>query len=648
MFAFFHRFGIKVIISASIVFGSLSTHAQEEESTLKTGGAVIDLFPDSSFRYWERLDGGDISEIWEVTDDGWIHLAKPMGSRGSLLSVEDFGDFEFSFEWKIKAGVNSGVKYRVQPFGARMLGLEYQILDEVSKPSTPLHQSGSIYDLFPASESKPTQEVGQVNHSKIVVRQNHIEHWLNGSLVSQADVGSDSWHQAIGKSKHAERNRFGENLAGRLMITDHKGEIWIRNARLVPYDDGIVLNRHLWNKEKLNRPPNFRWLDERSPIRSLMFESEPYQGKVTETFGFYASPETLSQSQAGSQTKSNQRNSNRRFPAVVLLHGGGGTAFAEWVNLWAQRGYAALAIDLGGDQPSAPSFDPDTGALQAVTNKREIRRTRLGNGGPADDHTAKFDNVGGDRTDDWQYHAVANAMRAHSLLRSFAEVDSKRTAVTGISWGGYLTCLVASVDERFEAAIPVYGCGFLYDGESVQRPLIDRLADVQRAEWIRLYDPSSWLSDCQTPIMFVNGTKDIHYPLPSYARSYQLVGGPLQLQIDPGMGHSHQRGWSPKEIFYFVDQHLQGKDPLPHLDSIELRDSRVSSKWTATIPIGRADLHYTLDDGQYSKRTWHALPAEIQRTTVSADLPEGATAWLLMVTDLRGARVSSGVAFREP
>ena len=74
--------------------------------------------------------------------------------------------------------------------------------------------------------------------------------------------------------------------------------------------------------------------------------------------------------------------------------------------------------------------------------------------------------------------------------------------------------------------MPVYGCGYLHDGESVQRPMIDRLNDGQRDEWIRLHDPSSFLVACRVPMFFVNGTNDKHYPLKSYARSYKLVKGP--------------------------------------------------------------------------------------------------------------------------
>ena len=34
-----------------------------------------------------------------------------------------------------------------------------------------------------------------------------------------------------------------------------------------------------------------------------------------------------------------------KSPAMVLVHGGGGTAFEHWVRLWNDRGYAAIAMD---------------------------------------------------------------------------------------------------------------------------------------------------------------------------------------------------------------------------------------------------------------------------------------------------------------
>jgi dienelactone hydrolase len=212
--------------------------------------------------------------------------------------------------------------------------------------------------------------------------------------------------------------------------------------------------------------PSMKWLRQDQPVHSLTYAGEEYQGKPTQVFAFYASPITLGEAKPG----------EKKFPGVVLIHGGGGTAFAEWAHLWAKRGYAAIAMDLGGSRPPDPVFDEKTGAdLSRQTDSKS--RTRLPDGGPGQGHEEKFDSIGGDTSDDWPYHAVASVMRAHTLLRSFPEVDAESTAVTGISWGGYTTCLVASLDDRFKAAVPVYGCGFLHEGESVQKPSIDKLGD---------------------------------------------------------------------------------------------------------------------------------------------------------------------------
>ncbi|MEM6916735.1 MAG: dienelactone hydrolase family protein, partial [Verrucomicrobiota bacterium] len=187
----------------------------------------------------------------------------------------------------------------------------------------------------------------------------------------------------------------------------------------------------------------------------------------------------------------------QKVPGIVLIHGGGGTAFSDWVWLWAKRGYAAIAMDLSGRRPPAPAFDENEGKLRDTHHSRDDR-VRLEKGGL--DHTPeeKFNSIGGVRDDDWPFHAVANVMKAHTLLRSFPEVDPDKTAVTGISWGGYTTCLAASIDDRFKAAVPVYGCGFLHEGESVQKKSIDSLGD-RLEDWVAAYDPSSHLGKCTVP-----------------------------------------------------------------------------------------------------------------------------------------------------
>lgn len=393
-----------------------------------------------------------------------------------------------------------------------------------------------------------------------------------------------------------------------------------------------------WNLTELKTAPAMRWLDQSGPIHSLVYTGEKFEGRDTEVFAFYATPATV-----GAATTAGQK-----FPGVVLIHGGGGTAFAEWVWLWAQRGYAAIAMDLSGSRPPDPVYDANGDPVPNQAARPETR-TRLPNGGPNHGHPEKFDSIGGDISDDWPYHAAASVIRAHSLLRARPEVLADRTAVTGISWGGYTTCLVASLDDRFRAAVPVYGCGFLFEGESVQKPSIDKLG-ARREAWIQAYDPSSLLGRCRIPIFFVNGTNDVHYPLDSYQKSYDVVPqAAKQMRIEVNMPHGHAPGWAPREIGLFIDAYCRDGQPLAVPGALSRSGDQITLNYVSQVPIRSAALHFTEDQGLRSKRTWQALPAKVEGQLIRAPLPpEGANTWFFSLTDARGALVTSSVQFRLP
>ncbi len=390
-----------------------------------------------------------------------------------------------------------------------------------------------------------------------------------------------------------------------------------------------------WDLDALKKQvPTVNWIDQTKPIHSLTYGGEKYKDQDTEVFAFYASPITLGVAKPGI-----------KFPGIVCIHGGGGTAFAEWVQLWAKRGYAAIAMDLNGSRPPEPDFDANG---IARGNGHKGVRVRLAKGGPGHGHLEKFDSIGGDTSDDWPFHAAASVMRAHTLLRSFPEVDAEHTAVTGISWGGYTTCLVASLDDRFKAAVPVYGCGFLHEGESVQKPSIDKLGD-RKAAWVKAYDPSSLLARCKVPIMFVNGTNDAHYVLDSYMKSYNLVRSEKHLRIQVSMPHGHQPGWAPAEIGLFIDSKCRADHDLPTPGTPEIKENQVEVTCQSITALKSATLNYTTDVGPRSQRKWISLPAIIRGHMIScAKPPSEANTWFINVTDDRGAMVSTSVQFSVP
>jgi len=390
-----------------------------------------------------------------------------------------------------------------------------------------------------------------------------------------------------------------------------------------------------WNLTELKQAPGVRWENQSGAVRSLLYAGEVYSGKPTEVFAFYASPATLGEAAPGT-----------RFPGVVLIHGGGGTAFAEWVYLWAKRGYAAIAMDLAGSRPIDPIYDPVTGVPVPNQTVKMETRIRLPNGGPDQGHVEKFYTIGGDLSDDWPFHAAANVIRAHSLLRSFPEVDPDRTAVTGISWGGYTTCLVASLDDRFKAAVPVYGCGFLFEGESVQKTSIDRLGE-RREAWIKAYDPSSLLTRCRVPILFVNGTNDIHYPLDSYQKSIDVVPGQKQVRIEVAMRHSHPAGWAPEEIGRFIDSFCRAGPALPVPGDLTVNADSVRLAYSSAVTVASAHLHYTTDSGLRSKRVWQTIPAQVgARVIIAPRPPADANTWFIALTDAQGGMTTTAVQFQ--
>jgi hypothetical protein len=135
-----------------------------------------------------------------------------------------------------------------------------------------------------------------------------------------------------------------------------------------------------WDTRKLFSEDKYRQISKEGNIQSISFQNEPYLGKPTEVFAWLGIPESPA----------------KRVPGMVLIHGGGGKAFRQWVEMWVRRGYAAIAMDLSG---------------------RDAEGNRLPDGGPEQDHPAKFSTTA-KWEDLWTYHAMAAVIRSNSILRA--------------------------------------------------------------------------------------------------------------------------------------------------------------------------------------------------------------------------------------
>ena len=114
------------------------------------------------------------------------------------------------------------------------MGFEYQILDDDRHPDASIesHRAGALYDLIAPDARKQLRPVGDWNHSRIVFRGAHGEHWLNGEKVVEYDLNTARMDSLLAASKYAPHEWFGQRREGHVVLQDHGDDVWFRNLKL--------------------------------------------------------------------------------------------------------------------------------------------------------------------------------------------------------------------------------------------------------------------------------------------------------------------------------------------------------------------------------------------------------------------------------
>lgn len=378
----------------------------------------------------------------------------------------------------------------------------------------------------------------------------------------------------------------------------------------------------VWDLNALTKAPSYTIIsDDTASVKEILYDGEGYGAlPKTQVFAYYATPGTLA----------HRPDTPKSLPAIVFVHGGGGRAFREFAKLWAARGYAVIAMDLAG---------------------RGKDGQRLPLGGPDQDPVKKFTSIDSPLNQQWAYHAVANVALAHSLIRSFPEVDTARTAITGISWGGFLTCISAGIDPRYKAAAPVYGCGFYFDTVGMNyRANLNKLSPSSAKRWVEQYDPANFLRYSKAKFLWVTGAKDHHFNPSMYARSYGEVLPLSSFSLRADMPHGHNEGATPPEIATFMNHWLQYQPvEIPRIHRLKTsRSGAFEARTTAASPIASASVSYTQDDFQpFEKRTWKTVQVTCEKGKIKGQLPSSATIWMLQIKDSAGLLGSTPYQFTK-
>jgi dienelactone hydrolase len=355
-------------------------------------------------------------------------------------------------------------------------------------------------------------------------------------------------------------------------------------------------------------------------LRGVFFESVPFRGSPTRVFAWIGVPPGA--------------DAARPVPGMVLIHGGGGSAFARWVRWWNRRGYAAIAMDTCGAMPL-----PNTGIAGSADWPRHSFSGPRGWGG--------FDQGDWPPTDQWSFHAAAAIVKAHTLLAAQPGVDPGRIGVTGVSWGGFLTSLAAGLDPRFRCAMPVYGCGFIHAASCwMDNAEFTKLAPAARRFWIENWEPSVLLPRAACPMLWLNGTNDFAYYPPVWQRSASATRGPRLMCLKLRYPHGHiPAAEEAPELAAFADACLREGPPLPAFDPPALDCGVLRACVRSPWPLRAVSLLMTPGTGAWPEREWFHLPATLDEATgtASAAVPADATAaclsgvtdnWLTATSDL--------------
>ena len=190
------------------------------------------LFDGSNTDAWRGYKTQTLPAGWRISDG----VLTKTGSVGDLVTKDQFRNFELALDWKLSPGGNAGVFYRGTEEYDHIYwsAPEYQLLDDAGHPDgqSRLTSAGADYALYP-SPAGVVKPADQWNSTLIVVKNDTVQHWLNGQKLLEYVVNSPDWQAKVKASKFVAYPKYGIAPQGYIGIQgDHDGTLSIRNVRI--------------------------------------------------------------------------------------------------------------------------------------------------------------------------------------------------------------------------------------------------------------------------------------------------------------------------------------------------------------------------------------------------------------------------------
>ncbi|MDR1093977.1 MAG: prolyl oligopeptidase family serine peptidase [Clostridiales bacterium] len=433
---------------------------------------------------------------------------------------------------------------------------------------------------------------------------------------------------------------------GEQAAPEEDGSIFDFSARDIKTDGQSYANPNLtypaslWDAPRAEPDTTGNYVKSSGRITAVNLDSIPYIDNtvapavnipVTKVFAYIGKPESASVSD--------------KVPGIVLIHGGDGSPWWEWVEKWVVKGYAAAAISTNGMKPH-PDYTRITGGVDDV----DRHLIPVENGGPRNLNGAAWNQTKTKpQSAQFLYHATSAAIVAGSYLKSLDFVDADKIGIHGGSWGGVITAIATGYDSRFAFSIPVYG------GVSLDGSYGGQTAGFDPArEAAAVYDDPKPFSLSKTPTLMANSTRDIHFSADMTERMYRdaQVGHMLLVK---DYKHGVITMWQTEEFYSFADSIVKGgkklarfyKQPYSYDNSARFAfDEGVSFK-SAQLVYCEKTLPELYPASVPECADWKTAPLTVGAgNEISApSIPAAAKVYYYQITDSLNRRVSSELVY---
>ncbi len=346
-------------------------------------------------------------------------------------------------------------------------------------------------------------------------------------------------------------------------------------------------------------------------VEEIYYQSRSFKGKPVRIFGYFCYP----------------AKANKKLPAIIISHGGGGLANLGRTIGWAKHGYAVLSIDLPGQgeqRARSRSTGPDMDVYVLLRTKP-------------------------DPTYNYLIHSVAAVRNGITFLTQRNMVDAERIGMVGLSWGGVNAIFTNGQDKRLKTAVNVFGAGYIPEGCTWQERF-NVMSAKELGDWNQYIDPKNFLKTQHAPILFITGTNDHCYYLNTFQKSYAEVNSPKKLILIPNLRHKFL-GYMQSIVIRWLDNKLKYDGSFPEVEMLSMfRKGKdkiiVPVKASGITKLKTATLYYANGGPSgWTNKKWKAIKGYFENGIYYFGIPTALISpeivYYVTVKDIRGGAAST-------